>query len=118
MRAGVADYNHVEFEGYEVGTVCTKRVNEGRIELAQNDRGGWRGASGVQYSHRDFNAVGAEAFVPRNLTDQFALFTLQEYTAGPLGLEAAARYEKTNVRTEERRVGKECVSTCRSRWSP
>src|SRR3546814_11635886 len=28
-----------------------------------------------------------------------------------LGLRAAAR-------SEERRVGKECVSTCRSRWSP
>src|SRR3546814_17569950 len=24
----------------------------------------------------------------------------------------------TSVRSEERRVGKECVSTCRSRWSP
>src|SRR3546814_11628254 len=24
----------------------------------------------------------------------------------------------TNVRSEERRVGKECVRTCRSRWSP
>src|SRR3546814_15120975 len=24
----------------------------------------------------------------------------------------------SNVRSEERRVGKECVSTCRSRWSP
>src|SRR3546814_13267487 len=24
----------------------------------------------------------------------------------------------TNFRSEERRVGKECVSTCRSRWSP
>src|SRR3546814_15490500 len=24
----------------------------------------------------------------------------------------------TTVRSEERRVGKECVSTCRSRWSP
>src|SRR3546814_2412949 len=24
----------------------------------------------------------------------------------------------TGVRSEERRVGKECVSTCRSRWSP
>src|SRR3546814_14520545 len=24
----------------------------------------------------------------------------------------------TAVRSEERRVGKECVSTCRSRWSP
>src|SRR3546814_15308352 len=25
---------------------------------------------------------------------------------------------KRDVRSEERRVGKECVSTCRSRWSP
>ncbi len=100
IRAGFADYKHTEFEGDEVGTVFTNQGVEGRIELAQNDRGGWRGASGVQYSHRDFDAVGAEAFVPRNLTDQLALFTLQEYTMGPLGLEAAARYEKTNVRAQ------------------
>src|SRR3546814_3966139 len=26
--------------------------------------------------------------------------------------------EVVGVRSEERRVGKECVSTCRSRWSP
>src|SRR3546814_17932035 len=26
--------------------------------------------------------------------------------------------DKKNIRSEERRVGKECVSTCRSRWSP
>src|SRR3546814_4369435 len=25
---------------------------------------------------------------------------------------------RDDVRSEERRVGKECVSTCRSRWSP
>src|SRR3546814_11545955 len=25
---------------------------------------------------------------------------------------------QTGMRSEERRVGKECVSTCRSRWSP
>src|SRR3546814_13091512 len=27
-------------------------------------------------------------------------------------------YTREVVRSEERRVGKECVSTCRSRWSP
>src|SRR3546814_16770968 len=27
-------------------------------------------------------------------------------------------YAISNERSEERRVGKECVSTCRSRWSP
>src|SRR3546814_13360916 len=26
--------------------------------------------------------------------------------------------QETRSRSEERRVGKECVSTCRSRWSP
>src|SRR3546814_16681498 len=26
--------------------------------------------------------------------------------------------EEADFRSEERRVGKECVSTCRSRWSP
>src|SRR3546814_17579187 len=26
--------------------------------------------------------------------------------------------EEARLRSEERRVGKECVSTCRSRWSP
>lgn len=98
IRAGFADYQHTEFEGDEVGTVFTNKGIEGRLELAQNDRGGWRGASGIQYSHRDFNAIGAEAFVPRNLTDQFALFTLQEWTLGSLGIEAAARYETTDVR--------------------
>src|SRR3546814_2002723 len=31
---------------------------------------------------------------------------------------AVARVLEGHDRSEERRVGKECVSTCRSRWSP
>src|SRR3546814_4927577 len=31
---------------------------------------------------------------------------------------APVRNTKRAARSEERRVGKECVSTCRSRWSP
>src|SRR3546814_13492624 len=35
-------------------------------------------------------------------------------------MEAKARklWRERGFRSEERRVGKECVSTCRSRWSP
>src|SRR3546814_5924086 len=32
--------------------------------------------------------------------------------------EALERIADWFIRSEERRVGKECVSTCRSRWSP
>src|SRR3546814_15325505 len=31
---------------------------------------------------------------------------------------AIERYVRSGRRSEERRVGKECVSKCRSRWSP
>src|SRR3546814_1582107 len=30
----------------------------------------------------------------------------------------SVKFAATTRRSEERRVGKECVSTCRSRWSP
>src|SRR3546814_17947537 len=31
---------------------------------------------------------------------------------------AVGKFDFVLIRSEERRVGKECVSTCRSRWSP
>src|SRR3546814_16676463 len=37
---------------------------------------------------------------------------------GEQSLHALARALGVACRSEERRVGKECVSTCRSRWSP
>src|SRR3546814_14026220 len=79
-------------------------------------------------------AVAVEAAQPRELgllqagdgAEQADLFGMLE-----LGLEAdhvpqrAERIVLTELdngpgpaRSEERRVGKECVSTCRSRWSP
>src|SRR3546814_10457709 len=39
-------------------------------------------------------------------------------TADQLASNLEAFEVPTALRSEERRVGKECVSTCRSRWSP
>ncbi|MGI8705217.1 MAG: TonB-dependent receptor [Sphingomicrobium sp.] len=97
LRVGAADYEHTEFEGEEVGTVFKSTGVEGRLELVQRDRDGWRGATGGQYFHRDFEAVGAEAFLPPNTTSQIGLFTLQEFELGELGVEAAARIERTHA---------------------
>jgi iron complex outermembrane receptor protein len=101
VRLGAADYDHTEFEGEEVGTVFRTQGMEGRLELVQADRGGWRGASGLQFFQRDFEAIGAEAFVPPNETSQIGLFTLQEFSAGAVQLEAAGRYERTRVSSNE-----------------
>src|SRR3546814_15790861 len=42
---------------------------------------------------------------------------LHDHLLGGLGCDAA-EIDVVDLRSEERRVGKECVSTCRSRWSP
>src|SRR3546814_20292325 len=39
-------------------------------------------------------------------------------TVDPEGLNKLLNWLLQRKRSEERRVGKECVSTCRSRWSP
>jgi iron complex outermembrane recepter protein len=101
VRVGVADYEHTEFEGDEVGTVFKNDGAEGRFELAQTERNGWRGVTGAQFFIRDLSAVGEEAFLPRNETQQYGLFTLQEFGLGGVGLEAAARYERTKVSSDE-----------------
>src|SRR3546814_15109783 len=48
--------------------------------------------------------------------------TLAEPDNGSAWQQLAVAYGRTGdigmARSEERRVGKECVSTCRSRWSP
>lgn len=101
LRVGYSDYTHTEFEGPgEVGTVFEATSIEGRAELVQRADGMLRGSTGIQYLHRDFFAVGEEAYVPPNLTDQVAIFTLQEYGTGPIQIEAAARAEFTNVKAQ------------------
>ncbi|MHA6317886.1 TonB-dependent receptor [Altererythrobacter sp. CAU 1778] len=97
VRAGYSDYTHTEFEGDEVGTVFDVTGFEARAELAQRRRGNWGGSLGGQFYTRDFQAVGAEAYIAPNTTDQFALFTLQELDFGGFGVEAAARWEHTEV---------------------
>src|SRR3546814_11076184 len=49
----------------------------------------------------------------------FPLIGLSELGVQPLVLsDRETISDFGRVRSEERRVGKECVSTCRSRWSP
>lgn len=105
VRLGFADYRHTEFEGGEVGTLFESNAFEGRLELVQADRDGWRGVIGAQGFTRDFSAVGAEAFVPPNTTRQFGIFTLQEFDLGALGVELAGRYEHSRIGTGAVRLG-------------
>lgn len=97
VRGGVSDYTHTEFEGDEIGTVFDVEGYEGRLELVQSLRGNWRGSLGAQASHTNFSALGDEAFVPSNSTDNVAVFALQEIDLAPVEIEFGGRYEHVAV---------------------
>src|SRR3546814_6525722 len=56
---------------------------------------------------------------PILVSDPFPLFiTSSPPLPAPTSLSPILVSRNPSPRSEERRVGKECVSTCRSRWSP
>src|SRR3546814_4389501 len=93
--------------------------------------------AGRERQHETALAVGVDGFAAqaaRHLTDIFALAG-EEADIGAAELEpdadrlslahhdigahfAGRLNQAERDRSEERRVGKECVRTCRSRWSP
>ncbi len=103
IRLGYADYIHQELEGAEIGTTFKNEGYEGRIELLEKEFGNFRGASGFQFRHRDFEAIGDEAFTPPNITNQVGVFTVREYERGNFHIQVAGRYEHTDM--EARSVG-------------
>jgi iron complex outermembrane receptor protein len=98
IRGAFGDYQHIEFEGDAVGTTFTGRGVEARADLVQNNQGGWRGRSGVQFFTRNLSIVGDEAFAPSNDVSRFGVFTLQSYRLGAIELEGAGRFERASVR--------------------
>ncbi len=99
VRGAFGEYSHVELEDGDVGTSFAGNGLEFRADLVQNQRGGWRGRSGVQYFTRKLTIVGAEAFTPDNNVSRFGAFTLQALKFGPFELEAAGRFERARIST-------------------
>ena len=99
LRVKVANtrYTHTEFEGDEVGTVFDNDSTELRAELVHQTLAGWDGALGVQWSQREFLAIGAEAFVPASESRDIGLFWIGERTFGPAKIELGVRHDRNRI---------------------
>src|SRR3546814_13133739 len=82
------------------------------------DQGGGDGFGGglVGPEHELEDGVEAFAFLDRGFDQRLGL--LHRQRAALLAFQQRGVAEEAEARSEERRVGKECVSTCRSRVSP
>src|SRR3546814_20081268 len=72
----------------------------------------------VNCAGRTRSIIGAQSLINAGIPNEVTALrngTMGWHLSG-YGLEHGQ--QRTAARSEERRVGKECVSTCRSRWSP
>jgi iron complex outermembrane receptor protein len=99
FRAAVNDYEHVELEGAEIGTVFDVQGTDGRVEFRHELLDGFlEGAVGLQYKRIDFDAIGDEAFVPASDTERTSIFLFEELALSDAWvLQGSARYEDQSI---------------------
>lgn len=103
-QAGSTDYQHIEFEGPEVGTTFKNRGVDSRVEVehaAFNLAGAsLRGVFGLQTERFRFSALGEEAFVPGTRTSQVAGFVMEEWSGAAGKLSFGGRVERIQVASQ------------------
>ncbi|TXH69119.1 MAG: TonB-dependent receptor [Lysobacteraceae bacterium] len=99
LRIGYAhtDYEHTEFEGADIGTRFLSTADEGRLELTHRNFDAWSGAVGLQIGDRSFEAIGAEAFVPRTSTRGQGLFWIEQGRWGNVQIDLGARADRVRI---------------------
>jgi iron complex outermembrane receptor protein len=98
FRAAVNDYQHLELEGSETGTIYDVQGSDGRIEIRHAKWGNLEGAVGVQYKRIDFDAIGDEAFVPASDTKRTSVFLFEELAlADSFVLQGSMRFEDQSI---------------------
>src|SRR3546814_15803888 len=91
---------------------------------SQPDLGAWILAA--RAALRDGGQIDLTGNLPADLTVHYADnttpvhggYSVANNFSAPIYARSNAQGSLLVLRSEERRVGKECVSTCRSRWSP
>jgi iron complex outermembrane receptor protein len=97
FKYGYTDYLHNELDKGEIATTFKNRGYETRIDATHAKLGPFTGAFGVQLSNADFEALGAEAFLPKVNTDAKAVFIFEEAIFGNIKFTAGGRNEHTSV---------------------
>jgi len=103
LRLGHTDYQHKEIEGGAVATRFDNDAVDTRLELTHKPLFGWHGVLGGQTLRRDFEATGEEAYMPKTVTRNRALFVLEEYTAGNWRYELGLRHEWQDIDADDAR---------------
>ena len=99
-RIVYTDYEHIELEGAEAGTEFTNEGFESRFTLNHQGGESLKGTLGLQWSDREFAAIGEEAFIPEADTQAIGIFAIESVEVGDWIYEAGLRVDFNEVETD------------------
>lgn len=91
------DYQHIEFEGDEVGTTFKNQGYDGRLEAPHAPIGPFEGAVGFETQGQRLSALGEEAFLPSTRTWVNSGFLFEETKLDPVQLQFGVRLDHQQV---------------------
>src|SRR3546814_7037875 len=98
-------------------TAYEMRISDWSSDVCSSDLGVTTWAWGVDNSDSDAYVISQNTTLGTNNIMRSSIAGEINFPLQPC-FDAYNSATDSDVRSEERRVGKECVSTCRSRWSP
>jgi len=101
FAAAYTDYEHVEIEDGEQGTIFTNKSSDIRASVSHEEVDGWHGVLGVQFQHSDYEAEGEEAFTPANTSSNYAVYLVEQKVVGDVTFELGGRVEYTEYDADE-----------------
>ncbi|GBC84349.1 putative TonB-dependent receptor [bacterium HR11] len=112
LLGGYTDYRHREAEEVgeeedeeeEGGTRFTNREWQARLEWLHRPVGPLTGALGMQVTQKRFQTTGPEAFLPRSVTRQWAVFLMEEVPTPRVRFQFGLRYERQTAEDLDRSV--------------
>jgi iron complex outermembrane receptor protein len=105
------DYAHKELEGTEVGTFFARETWEARLEVVYDALLGTEAVVGLQARADEFEATGAEGYVPKTDSSEIGLFLIEDFHRDAWTYEAGLRLDLVARDPDTRATGKEDFSS-------
>ena len=105
------DYEHKELEGAEVGTLFARETWETRVEVVYDALVGTEAVVGLQVRADEFEATGAEGYVPKTNSSEIGLFLIEDFHRDAWTYEAGLRFDLVERDPDTQSTDKEDFSS-------
>jgi iron complex outermembrane receptor protein len=105
------DYEHKELEGTEVGTLFARETWETRLEVVYDALLGTEAVVGLQARADEFEATGAEGYVPKTDSTEIGIFLIEDFHRDTWTYEAGLRVDLVERDPDTWATGKEDFSS-------